>query len=268
LKRTSKFSSCALLLLLLLAGLPAVVASSTPVRAGDQVTYNYSQALVEPLPNGTIYRQAYLSKFSLDVLSVAESTVPGVIQYTLSYSTYQNATVTQTAVTGSINSTYIFDPYDNMSYLGALGFYPYIYTDVPAGSKDGILVEQQITGAPGGTISGANRINVTVTRPDSYIEVNFTAKAGAQTQASQTYLRFNATNGVLIYGITKVNLLAVERDFIFQLYSYVQGPSPGVPVLAYVIPGAFGAVAVLALLDRAGVFRRRSRTRRKEWKGR
>jgi hypothetical protein len=268
LNRTSKSSFCVLLLLLLLAEVPAVVASSSPVRTGDRVTYNYSNALIEPLPNGTIYRQAYLSKFSLDVLSVGTSTVPGIIEYTLSYATYQNATVTQTTATGSVNFTYIFDPYDNRSYLGTLGFYPFIYTDVSAGSKEGIVVSQVITGAPNGTISGANRINVTVSRPDSYIDVNFTAKAGVQTQASQTYLRFNATDGVLLYGITKVSLLSVERDFIFRLDSYIQGPSPGIPVLAYAMGGAFGAVAVIAVLDRAGVFRRRGRTRRKEWKGR
>ncbi len=266
--RTSRFSAGVLLLLLLLATVPPSYASTTPVRTGDRVTYNYSQALLEPLPNGTTYRQAYVSKFSIDILSVATSSVPGVIGYTLSYESYQNATVTQTAVTGGVNSTFIFDPYDNQTYLGELGFYPFIYTDVASGSMKGLVVHQSITQGPSGTISGRNQINVTVTRPNSFIDVNFTAKSGTSTSPSTTFLRFNATSGVLVYGITKVNLLSLERDFIFQLDAYVQGPAPSIPVLAYVILGSFVAVVVLALLDRAGVFNRRGRVKRKEWKGR
>lgn len=265
--RTSTFSAGATLLILLLAVVPVSYASATPVKAGDQVTYEYSQALVEPLPNGSTYRQAYVSTFSLDVLSVVTSTNPGVIDYRLSYATYQNTTVTQTT-TGSVNSTYIFDPYDNESYVGTLGFYPFIYTDVAPGSRTNMAVTLSITQAPNGTITGTSRVNVTVTRPDSYIEVNFTAKAGAQLQPSQTFLRFNATNGVLIYGITKVDLMSIERDFIFQLDSYVQGPSPTFPLLGYLIGGSFAALAIIAVADKAGLLKRRGKARRKEWKGR
>ena len=267
-KKSKSSVTLVLLFLFLLGVAPASFASTTFVRTGDRVTFNYSQALVEPLPNGSIYRQAYLSEFSIDVLGVSTSTVPGVITYTLSYSTYQNSTVTTTSVTASVNQTYIFDPYDNMSYLGGLGFYPFIYTDVATGTKTQMPVTQLITGAPNGTITGTNRINVTVTRPSPYIDVNFTSKPGANTAPSDTFLRFNATNGVLLYGITKAQLLSFERDFTFTLDSYVQGPAPSIPLTLYLVGGSFAVVAIIAVADWAGLLRRRTRTKRKEWKGR
>lgn len=131
--RASRSSAAAVFIVLTLLSSPANSGSGVAVRAGDRVTYDYTQTLVEPLPNGTTYRQAYVSRLTLDVLSVSNSGIPVSVDYTLGYTTYHNVTVTQTSSQGSLNSTYLFDPYDNETYLGALGFFPFIYTDVAVG---------------------------------------------------------------------------------------------------------------------------------------
>jgi hypothetical protein len=77
-------------------------------------------------------------------------------------------------------------------------------------------------------------------------------RAGTALAPSTTFLRYNATDGVLVYGITKVPLGrgGVERDFAFSLESYTPAQTPGFPIVGYVIGGAFAVLAVVFAADR------------------
>ncbi len=250
----------AVLLLWLLLFVPAVRSDTAGIHAGDTATYEYAQVLVNHLPNGSSYQQSYVSQFSVHVVSVNGSASPAVVDYILSYTEFQNVTTTQT---GSVNSTYIFNPYDNRTYLGAIGFYPFAYTDLQPGRMANIPVTITITQAPNGTITGTTRIDVTVGRAAGSVTVNYTAAIGTALQPSSTFLRYNATNGVLTYGTTEVSLAGIDRGFTFSLVSYQKGVPPGLPAIVYVIGGAFAALGAVAVADVArGSLRRRRKAKR------
>ena len=238
---------------LLLAVSPAAGATRE-VQAGDSATYAYTQALVNHLPNGTAYTQSYVSEFEVLVVSVNDTVRPGVIGYIVSFTEAMNRTTSQA---GGVNFTDFFDPYDNETYLGAIGFYPFIHTDLQPGSRNGLPVTVAITQGPNGTVTETNTVDVTVTRAGGFLTVNYTARAGTALQPSSTLLEYNATNGVLNYGTTRVLLAGIERDFTFSLESYTTAEPPGVPLLAYAIGGSFVLLAAVFVIDRLRGLRRR-----------
>jgi len=231
----------------LLLLVPTARGAAGGVQSGDVATYEYTQSLVNHLPNGSQYVQSYVSQFQVLVVSVNETGSPGVIGYVITFSESMNVTTSQE---GGVNFTEFFDPYDNQTYLGAIGFYPFIHPDLQAGSTRNLPVTMELTQGPNGTVRETTSVNVTVSRSGGYVTVNYTARSGSALQPSATFLKYNATDGVMDYGTTRVSLAGIDRDFTFDLQSYTQAPSPGIPVLAYVIAGSFITLAVVFAADR------------------
>ncbi len=246
------------MLLVALVTAPVARADTRGIGAGDVVGYTYTQALVNHLPNGTDYVRSYVSRFSVQVVSIDGSTSPATVNYVLGYTESQNKS---TSETGSVNSTYFFDPYDNKTYLGAIGFYPFVFTDLQPGSKTNMHVTVSITQGPNGTIKGTTMVNVTVAKVGNFFDVNLTERSGSVAPSS-TYLRYNASNGILTYGTTDVAFLGLERNFIFELASFEPASSPGVPLLAYLVGIPFVALAAFALIDYLRSARRKGRSRK------
>ena len=252
----------------LLVGLPAVQAVSTSVRpssigvqAGITITYDYVTTEGYPLPNGSSTHSAEDSGFNIAVNSINGSAYPGVFTYTETFTKYNNATTMQ-AATGS---TYIFNPYDNVTYLGALGFYPLIYTDVQSGTVERLkLVGSAITA--NGTQRASQTVNASIGRSGDTIEVNYTETFAGNALTYNT-LSFNATTGVLVHGASLVDFAFTERGFIYTLLS-VQKSSNSTPWWLLLLPLVFVVVIVAAVVDWGQHRLRRRGKKSKVWKGR
>jgi hypothetical protein len=226
----------------------ARVNASTPgITGGAEVTFDYRTSLGYPLPNGSYYLQTHDNQFTVNVASVDNSYPPGIITYKETFTLYNDTTVDQ-SVSGT---TPFFDPYDNKTYVGSIGFYPFAYTDIAAGSIDNIPVSLAINGPTNVTSTTVNRINATVSRSGVNIIVNITVRSGSQLPLSHTNLNYNATNGVLLYGETDYALLGTDRRFVYTLSSYTPGSGAGdiftSSLGGYLTVGAFAAFAVVGI---------------------
>jgi len=245
----------------LLTGLPGGVnANSTGVQAGTIISYDYLTTLGYLLPNRSSIHHAQDSSFSIAVESINGSSSPKSFDYVETFTKYDNSTTSQVAS----GLTYFFDPYDNVTYLGALGFYPLIYTDVPSGTVEGLKLVASAT-TSSGTQRASQSVNASIARSGGVIEVNYT-ETFAGTSLAFNNLIFNATNGVLTHGETYVNFAYTTRGFIYTMLS-IQKTSTPIPLLLWLVPTAFVVVFVAALVD-WGKKRMRRGGKKKVWKGR
>lgn len=241
-----------------------VEGSKAGIIAGAQVTYDYKMSVGYLLPNNTYYMKTGDNRFTVNVLSIDNSHPPGIIGYVETFTLYNDTTVNE-----SVNGTTpFFDPYDNMTYVGNIGFYPFMYTDVPTGSSANIPVSLTLQVQSNTSITNVNRINVTVSRASRQIIVNITMESGPQLPPSYTYLSYNASNGVLLYGKTDFTLLGADRGFVYTLSSYTPGSNTqgGLPLFPLIDYLAFGSFAGLAIVGITRLFFRDKR-RGKRFKG-
>lgn len=244
-----------------MTGLPGEVhASSTGVQAGTTINYDYLTTLGYPLPNGSSVHYAQDSSFSIAVESINGSSSPKSFTYVETFTKYDNTATSQVAS----GSTYFFDPYDNVSYFGALGFYPLIYTDVPSGTVEGLKLVASAT-TSNGTQRASQSVNASIGRSGGIIEVNYT-ETFAGTSLAFNSLVYNATNGVLTHGETYVDFAYTTRGFIYTMLS-IQTTSTPIPLLLWLVPTAFAVVFVAALVD-WGRRRMRRGGKKKVWKER
>jgi hypothetical protein len=246
------------LLVLILAGSSAAVASNPGVSAGDTVSYTFNRTTSYPTPNG-FHVNSSDNAFTVQILSVDNSKPPGQMGILETFSEYQNKTVTSNNTASVI--TPFFDPYDNASYVGALGFFPFTYTDVQAGSarlQFGLPVANSSS-----SINEAHDVNVTVTRTASTIVVNFTEKSGAL-PPSYNYIVYRSSDGVMTFGETKGTLFGETTVFDYYFVSLTKSTAPSnLPLLGYVFIGAFVAVGLFAV---GSWMRGRMKPKRREFK--
>ena len=177
------------------------------------------------------------------------------------FSEYNNRTVTENN-TAAVKTPF-FDPYVNTSYIGALGFFPFIYTDVQAGTAS-LRFNLAVEGS-NSTVNSAHGVNVTVARTPGKIDVNFTEKAGIL-PPSFNQMVYNSTSGVMTYGQTQVTFLGETDVFTYSLVSLTKGSVPfNIPLFDFVFVGAFAVVGALALVSWV---RGRGKRKRREFKPR
>lgn len=246
-------SSAGLLILLLLLCLvlvePKLVSARTVgVAENDSLTYDYTIHTTFKTLNGNTTTDQ-LNRLTLDILSVKPQAPLGEVVYTETITLLNN-----TAVSGSQpaeNVTTIFDPYNNDTYLGNIGFYPFTYTDLHAGNVKGLKLFVNVTGTGTslGYVSSTQTINASVYRTPSQIDVNFTTLAGPHLPISLTALEFNSTTGFLTHGVTYTHFFGIEKDFIYDLVGYAIPPPSRSGYSEYVIIGVVvAAVAVIAVV--------------------
>ncbi len=244
--------------LALLVPAPQVLARSTSLLPGAQVSYDFKTSLRYPLPNGTFY-QAHDNRFTVDVKSVDESVVPGIIGYVETFTLYND-----TAVDQSINGTTpFFDPYDNRTYAGNIGFYPFTYTDVASGSRTNLPVSISVRTPEGGTLTNINMVNVTVTRTSTRINVVVAVGFGQHVQPSFMEMSYDESTGVLLHGSANFSIGLTTRGFTYDLLSYTPGTPTPFPLVGYIMIGVFMVIAVAAAAD----WTLRGRRGRKKFKG-
>lgn len=198
-----------------------------------------------------ITRDVYLNE-TISVTSVNLTAPIGYFEYTGEIANVTGGTVSSTLPLK--NSTTIFDPYDNDSYLGVLGFFPIIYTNVENGSTS-----FQISPIVNGTEQSAENVTVSVIRTAASIGVNFTVKPLYETPWRSVNV-FNATTGVLEKGDVYTNFFQVEKYFHYTLLNYSVAPKPGPSYTPYL--ELLALVAIIALVA-VTILRRKSRSERK-----
>ena len=250
----SSLIGVAFVILLLVPGATAV--STVGISSGDSVTYAYQYVTTYKIPPSGNYTSVTKYQFTLGIDSV--NATQGVVEYSITVSEANNTLVaTQTAAT---NFTTIFNPYDNESYLGHIGFYPFIYTDVQPGTKPDLRITLPLNGVPGinGSVSGGTRlINATVMKTPEAINVNFTIFNIPHTNPILTILTYNATTGLLYSWKEDVYTLGIEKIFSYQLLSFSQPSRPNLIIFLY------AGLAVVAFIIVYSVATRGNRQERK-----
>jgi len=238
-----------MLALLVVSTAPREAAARTlGVQANDTFSYDYDVFTTYATPNGNISSTQY-NQLTISVLWTNSSRPLGEAAYSEVITELNGTSVSSPSAIE--NTTTIFDPYNNDTYLGNIGFYPFVYTDLRAGSPHNLPVSLTVGNTPSGDLTGTQEVNATVARDSGTISVNFTIFSSASTPPSQTSMRYNATTGVLMEGTTYTHFFGVEKNFVYTLISSGYSPSgilnPDVQILVVA-----GLIVVIALV---GVWR-------------
>ena len=231
-----------LLVVLLLA--PAfAVGRTTGIHPGDTAVYSYLIDTTYTAPGGNVSNTLY-NEFTININSV-NATI-GEVGYTITVTIANSTEVTTDNV--SFNFTTIFDPNDNESYLGNIGFLPFAYTDLQAGPVRNLGIK----------FSTQSYVNGSVVREPGLIDVNFTIMSdlsgNLSSRVAKEALKFNATTGLLESGWGAARIYyTVWRYGTYKLLSYKQHAEgfnidPMIVVVALVV--VVVALAVMAVVRR------------------
>jgi len=230
----------------------AATARTVGVAPGNTAVYSFwtHRTFYGVTYSVNITQDVYMNE-TIQITSLNLTAPSGYFSYTGEIANVTGGTVSSSLLLR--NTTTIFDPYDNNSYLGVLGFFPVIYTNVKTGNDS-----FQIAPTVNGTKQSAENVTVSVIRTAATIGVNFTVKPFYETPWRSVNV-FNATSGVLEKGAVYTNFFQVEKYFYYTLLSYSVA-KPGPSYTPYLELLALGVIAVLVAVT---VLRRRSRSEKK-----
>ncbi|HME18397.1 MAG TPA: hypothetical protein VKF15_01520 [Nitrososphaerales archaeon] len=218
--RTPRAAVFALLALLVVPGFTST--ATLGISAGDSATFVYDiHAITLQVSGHRIYNSTTTQKniLSIDVLSVNTTKSLGVIAYRETITLF-NSTTLATPRVGQ-NLTAIFNPYDNNTYIGKLGFYPFTYTNLKAGSAKNLTVQVSLLNYPGfnGTVYAKATLNATVTRDPRYIYVSCIIVYPRE-RPFYMAMKYNATTGVLFNMTTRASFLGTPQILTYQLLQF------------------------------------------------
>lgn len=248
--KTPKAVAVAFLALLLIPGFTSNAALG--FSAGDSVTFVYDiHAFTLQVSGQRFYNSTTTQKDieTIDVLGVNTTGKIGIVAYRETITLF-NSTTLATPRVGQ-NLTAIFNPYDNDTYIGKLGFYPFTYTNLPVGSAKGLTVRVSLLNYPGfnGTVVATAKVNATVTRDPRYIYVSCIIAYPSE-KPFYMAMKYNATTGLLFNMTTRASFLGTPQILTYQLMQYSRY-SPSTSIFSFVYSPYFVAavfVAVVAVL--------------------
>ena len=252
----------AVVALLLLPG-PAL-AKTVGFSVGDSMVFSYERLSTYATPNGNV-TSVSMNQFTVVITSINASAPHGEVGYTETIQEFNNTVQTTSSLYQ--NFTTVFDPYDNDTYLGNIGFYPFTYADLPDGSANNLGINVTLTDVPignGSVVSSVQRINATVARSAGSIDVNLTTIGYTGEEPSHWDMRFNSTTGILEYGRTTVNVISdIEGIYTYNLVSYTHHSSQNLSFLPYLAIAVVVVIAVV-LVAQAVVGRKSPREKKEE----
>ncbi len=250
----------AVVVTLLLTG--AVQAHTAGIVPGDSMTYSYSIFTTYATPNGNISSTSTVGE-QIDVLTVNTAGSLGDFGYSLNV-----ISLNETAITNSTevkNLTTIFNPFDNLTYTGNLGFWPVIYTDLSPGSVTNLELNETSNDYNGSgyfTVSTAYHINASLAKSAGLIDVNMSITplpVNYEIPPASFYMRYNATTGVM-ESMKQVTEIEVEKVFTYTLVGFSTPP----PNYTYLV--GYAAVVLVAVVGVVELVRRKSKKDRKDAK--
>ncbi|MGD0476592.1 MAG: hypothetical protein ABSB29_00305 [Nitrososphaerales archaeon] len=252
----SRSAAILVVALLIVPGLVSADASDRTlgIVVGDKVVFSYE--IYVTVPSGTVGQNLTSDRWHNETITftAVNLTAPlGYVGYTDKLDLLNGSTVVKSTV--YTNITTIFDPYDNNSYLGILGFYPVAYTNLQSGNK-----HLQVTSVVNGTEGPPQNVTVSVIRTTASISVNFTVIPWAHATPMHSVMVFDSKTGVLERGDLYTNLFGVGKYFHYRLLSYTHPPEPGPPTTPYLALLALGVVIALVAV---AIATRKPRSERK-----
>ena len=216
------------------------------VQANDSFTFSYEVFTTYATPNGN-QSSTQANQLSLSVLWTNTAATLGEVAYSELITEVNGTTVS--APSAVQNTTTVLDPYNNDTYLGNIGFYPFTYTDLNAGSADDLPISLTVGNTPSGDLTGAQSVNATVARGPGTISVNFSIFSSGSVPPAQTVLVYNATTGVLVHGTTYTHFFDVEKNFIYTLIASSTPPAGifNADVQVLLVASAIVVVAVVVV---------------------
>ncbi|MBI3858861.1 MAG: hypothetical protein HY296_01265 [Thaumarchaeota archaeon] len=232
-----------------------VSASSRPigVNAGDQAVYRYE--IRTSFETETDNRSSTaMFNVTVGVLAVNTTGALAAIHFINRQEPIIGGVVNTSASTVASNLTYVYDPFNNETYLGKLGFPAFAYTDLQNGTRSFQLtvpVESPPDFVEANASTPHQTIAVSVTRTTSLITVslNDTLAEGAS-PAVTAVQKYDPATGVLQSMRLHFRLLDVSRWFLYTLLSFSPGP-PASPLwwIPYaIVATAGGAIAIWVAL--------------------
>ncbi len=225
-------------------------AGKTGVVPGASLAFTYEIYTTFETPNGNT-TSIQNNNFTVHIVSVNQSAPYGEVGYTISVGLYNNTAVTNSTLLApsAENFTTVFDPYENLTYLGNIGFWPWTYPSLASGSVTNVGVNTIVTNVTEGNVTGevvsTQYFNATTARGDGNIYVNLTQSAFQGAKLTDYVTRFNSTTGVLEYFQEKNNLIGtVEKIFTYRLVFY---DLPTSYAIIWYFAGAVVVVAVAVL---------------------
>ena len=230
----------------------AAQARTVGVSPGDTAVYSYVYDFTNSAPGGNVTFTS-TNQFSIDVFSVDNQSALGAVGYTITW-TEANSSVLSTPEVFQ-NFTTIFDPRDNLTYTGRIGFWPFIYTDVPAGSfTNMMLVVETATNAS--AVTNVWSVNGTVVRNPGSIDVSLRIGGGDNAPARMN-MQYNSTTGILENMTGAAQYVSIIwRYATYHLLSFSHSSPLDLSFLPYVVVAAIAAVVVLT-------YRRRTKREKK-----
>ncbi|QQG49488.1 MAG: hypothetical protein HY247_04100 [archaeon] len=223
------------------------------IHPGDSAVFSYQLDTIteEPVGNTVVnHTDTVINQFVVSILSINTTKSIGEVGYRESVNVFNSTT----AETPSIaqNLTAIFDPRDNRTYLGKIGFYPFTYIDLPAGSVYNLKVYVTIAGIPGspGSHTSVQLVNATVTRSLGTIDVRFTVIWDPKGRPWSADMQFSPVTGLLENGTLSAYFFQTTRVFTYHLVSYQKYAPIDYTLVGYVGIAALGGVLVYAVLTR------------------
>ena len=222
------------------------------ISAGDSVTFVYDiHKITLTIVGSKIFNETTTQKnlFTLDVLYLNRTGTIDAFAYRETIPVFNSSTLSTARVGQNLSA--VFNPYDNNTYTGKLGFYPFTYTNLPSGSVRNLNVTVALLNYPGfnGTIQVTSKVNATVTRDPRYIYVNCIV-AYPEVKPFYMAMKYNATTGILYNMTVRASYLGTPQILTYQMSAY-DHVAPTTTLLSYFTnPYVFAGivVAVFAIL--------------------
>lgn len=241
-------------------------AYSTGIQPGDSMTYSYTIFTTYATANGNISSTTTVD-FQVSVLLVNTSTSLGNFGYTENIISLNNTAVT--SATGVKNLTTIFNPFDNMTYTGNIGFWPVIYTDLQPNSVKNLILNESYNDYNGSGyigFSAEDYINASLTRSEGLIDVNLTIiPIPTYERPAIFYISYNATTGVM-ESMKQYTNVEVEKIFTYNLLDFTTPSKSYLYLVGYAILGIAGVVLVVEVVRRKSKEERRDARIREKYK--
>jgi hypothetical protein len=247
-------------LLIILSVAVPVQARTVGVSAGDSMVYSYKGLDTYSTPKGNV-TSVFTEQVKVSVVSLNLTAPTGEFGYTFSVLNLNGTT--EASSTPVENFTTVFDPYDNLSYLGSIGFWPITYTDLPEGSVKNLELNASYS-VTGVNYSAISYFNASVAKAGGLINVDMSllpTLAGNNTDHTDLVMQFNTTTGIMTDFTSHANFPPVEMILTYDLMSFNPPPLP--PNLSFLWYILAGVVVVIVAIE---VVRRKPATERKKAK--
>lgn len=228
-----------LLALLLLVPEPAL-GRTVGIRPGDIAVYSYKIDTTYITPYGNV-TNTYYNEFTIKIDSIDTEAKVGEVGYILTVTIANSTAVTEGNVVS--NFTTIFDPYDNRTYVGNIGFLPIAYTDLQAGLVKNYRIKW----------TTRSYVNSSVWREPGLIDVNFTIMSDLSgnysSRIAKIALQYNATTGLLESGYgAAVTYATVWRYGYYKLLSYTRPADFSVNPMIIAVTSGIVVAAIVAIV--------------------